>query len=70
MSLGFSPHSCANIIGFNSAEWFIAYMGAIAAGGIMAGIYTSNLPEVSGFVRTIVVQTITVRVISGICAVL
>eukprot|EP00904_Undaria_pinnatifida_P003114 jgi/Undpi1/12803/HiC_scaffold_7.g02470.m1 len=50
MSLGFSPHSCANIIGFNSAEWFIAYMGAIAAGGIMAGIYTSNLPEACQYI--------------------
>ena len=46
MSLGFAPHRSINIIGFNSAEWFIANMGAIAAGGIAAGIYTSNLPEV------------------------
>ena len=46
MSLGFAPHRCINIIGFNSTEWFIANVGAIAAGGIAAGIYTSNLPEV------------------------
>ena len=46
MSLGFAPHRCINIIGFNSAEWFIANMGVMAAGGIAAGIYTSNLPEV------------------------
>ena len=46
LSLGFGRHRCVNIIGFNSAEWFIANMGAIAAGGIAAGIYTSNLPEV------------------------
>lgn len=46
MSMGFMPHHCINIIGFNSPEWFIANMGVIAAGGILAGIYTSNLPEV------------------------
>ena len=46
MSVGFAPHRCINIIGFNSAEWFIANMGVMAAGGIAAGIYTSNLPEV------------------------
>lgn len=46
MSLGFQEKGCVNIIGFNSVEWFIANMGAIAAGGISAGIYASNLPEV------------------------
>ncbi|CAM9925915.1 unnamed protein product [Pylaiella littoralis] len=50
ISLDFSPHRCINIIGFNSAEWFIANMGAIAAGGIAAGIYTSNLPEACQYV--------------------
>lgn len=49
ISIGFAPHRCINIIGFNSVEWFIANIGAIAAGGIAAGIYTSNLPEVSVF---------------------
>ena len=52
ISLGFAPHRCINIIGFNAAEWFIANMGAIAAGGIAAGIYTSNLPEVTMFSKT------------------
>ena len=46
MSMGFGPHRCINIIGFNSPEWLIANMGAIAAGGTSAGIYTSNLPDV------------------------
>ncbi len=54
MSLGFAPHRSINIIGFNSAEWFIANMGAIAAGGIAAGIYTSNLPEVHTYPHSIV----------------
>ncbi len=34
------------IIGFNSPEWFIAELGAIMAGGLAAGIYTTNLPDV------------------------
>lgn len=34
-----------NIIGFNSPEWFIANCGAIVAGCISAGIYSTNLPE-------------------------
>ncbi|CAM9641963.1 unnamed protein product, partial [Sphacelaria rigidula] len=46
LSLGFAPHQCINILGFNSVEWFIANMGVMAAGGIGAGIYISNLPEV------------------------
>eukprot|EP00903_Cladosiphon_okamuranus_P010212 g9671.t1 len=50
MHLGFAPHRSINIIGFNSAEWFIANMGAIAAGGIPAGIYTSNLPEACAYI--------------------
>ncbi|CAB1117569.1 unnamed protein product [Ectocarpus sp. CCAP 1310/34] len=50
MSLGFAPHRSINIIGFNSTEWFIANMGAIAAGGIPAGIYTSNLPEACQYI--------------------
>ncbi|CAM9434747.1 unnamed protein product [Discosporangium mesarthrocarpum] len=50
MSLGFAPHRCTNIIGFNSKEWFIANMGAIAAGGIAAGIYTSNLPDACAYI--------------------
>uniref|UniRef100_A0A8C1Y7U3 Long-chain-fatty-acid--CoA ligase ACSBG1 n=1 Tax=Cyprinus carpio TaxID=7962 RepID=A0A8C1Y7U3_CYPCA len=37
-------HSVA-ILGFNSAEWFIAAVGAVFAGGIMAGIYTTNSPD-------------------------
>jgi hypothetical protein len=39
-----------NIIGFNSPEWFIANMGAIAAGGLAAGIYTTNNPEACKYI--------------------
>ncbi len=33
------------IIGFNSPEWFISDLAAIFAGGMAAGIYTTNNPE-------------------------
>src|SRR4029079_12447061 len=33
------------IIGANSPEWFLADIGAIAAGGIPAGIYATNTAE-------------------------
>lgn len=42
--IGFQPHDCVNIIGFNSPEWFVAQMGAILCGGKAAGVYTTNEP--------------------------
>ena len=39
-----------NIIGFNSPEWFMADIGCIMAGGVAAGIYTSNNPEACHYV--------------------
>mmetsp|Transcript_8763 Transcript_8763/g.11253 ORF Transcript_8763/g.11253 Transcript_8763/m.11253 type:complete len:663 (-) Transcript_8763:135-2123(-) len=50
LNVGFEPHDCINIIGFNSPEWFFANFGAIAAGGIAAGVYTTNLPEACYYV--------------------
>ena len=50
ISLGFKPHDCVNILGFNAPAWFIANIGAIAAGGVAAGIYTTNLPEACKYV--------------------
>jgi len=38
------------ILGFNSPEWFIADLGAIYAGGIVAGIYTTNGPEACQYI--------------------
>ncbi|NXG79459.1 ACBG2 ligase, partial [Baryphthengus martii] len=38
------------ILGFNSAEWFIADIGAILAGGLAAGIYTTNSPEACHYI--------------------
>ncbi|KAK3251540.1 hypothetical protein CYMTET_39129 [Cymbomonas tetramitiformis] len=48
--LGFQSHDCVNIIGFNSPEWHLANMGAIAAGGVAAGIYTTNLPDACKYI--------------------
>ena len=42
IALGFEPHDCVNVIGFNSPAWFMAQMGAILAGGKAAGVYTTN----------------------------
>jgi long-subunit acyl-CoA synthetase (AMP-forming) len=45
ISLGVKPGQHVTIIGFNCAEWFIADVGAIAAGAIPAGIYTTSSAE-------------------------
>jgi long-subunit acyl-CoA synthetase (AMP-forming) len=45
MSLGLEPGKGVAIIGYNSPEWFFADVGAIAAGGVPAGIYTTSSPE-------------------------
>jgi long-chain-fatty-acid--CoA ligase ACSBG len=50
IKLDFEPHQCVNIIGYNSPEWFMANNGAIAAGGIAAGIYTTNGPEACQYI--------------------
>ncbi|KAL5460257.1 hypothetical protein EMCRGX_G033688 [Ephydatia muelleri] len=50
LKLGLQPYSGVAILGFNSPEWMIASLGAIFAGGIAAGIYTTNSPEACQFV--------------------
>uniref|UniRef100_A0A8C1KNG0 Long-chain-fatty-acid--CoA ligase ACSBG1 n=1 Tax=Cyprinus carpio TaxID=7962 RepID=A0A8C1KNG0_CYPCA len=45
LKLGLERFHSVAILGFNSAEWFIAAVGAVFAGGIMAGIYTTNSPD-------------------------
>ncbi|KAG9404299.1 hypothetical protein AC1031_004512 [Aphanomyces cochlioides] len=42
LSLGFERFDAVSVIGFNSAEWIIADIGCIFAGGMAAGIYTTN----------------------------
>jgi long-chain-fatty-acid--CoA ligase ACSBG len=48
--VGLQPRQCISILGFNSPEWFIADLGAIAAGGIAAGIYTTNGPDACKYI--------------------
>ncbi len=45
VGLGVERGKGASIIGFNSPEWLIADVGAILAGAVPAGIYTTNTPE-------------------------
>ncbi|CAH0489217.1 unnamed protein product [Peronospora farinosa] len=50
LHVGLERHQAVNIIGFNSPEWAIADVGAIFAGGVAAGIYTTNNPKACEFV--------------------
>jgi long-chain-fatty-acid--CoA ligase ACSBG len=50
LKVGFARFDTINIIGFNAPEWFFANFGAIAAGGIPAGVYTTNNPEACAYV--------------------
>eukprot|EP00696_Hemimastix_kukwesjijk_P019251 gnl/Hemi2/8468_TR2929_c0_g1_i1.p1 gnl/Hemi2/8468_TR2929_c0_g1~~gnl/Hemi2/8468_TR2929_c0_g1_i1.p1 ORF type:complete len:656 (-),score=207.83 gnl/Hemi2/8468_TR2929_c0_g1_i1:111-2078(-) len=50
VSIGLRRFQGVSIIGFNSPEWFIANMGCILAGGIVAGIYTTNLAEAACYI--------------------
>ncbi|MGM0577495.1 MAG: AMP-dependent synthetase/ligase [Myxococcota bacterium] len=43
--LGVQPGSGVSIIGYNCPQWFVADLGAIHAGGVPAGIYTTNSAE-------------------------
>ncbi|KAI8121071.1 Very long-chain-fatty-acid--CoA ligase bubblegum [Lucilia cuprina] len=42
IKLGMSARSSVGVLAFNCAEWFYSAMGAIHAGGVIAGIYTTN----------------------------
>ncbi len=45
MKLGVAPGDGIVIIGKNCPEWLVADVGAIAAGAVPAGIYTTSTPE-------------------------
>ena len=45
MALGLKHQDGVAIIGDNCVQWFIADVAAIYAGGVPAGIYTTNSPE-------------------------
>ncbi|XP_008331216.1 long-chain-fatty-acid--CoA ligase ACSBG2-like isoform X2 [Cynoglossus semilaevis] len=50
LKLGLERYHGVCILGFNSAEWFMADIGAIYAGGFAVGIYTTNSPEACQYV--------------------
>lgn len=45
MSLGLKCGEAISIIGFNRPEWFISNLGAIYAGGVPTGLYTTSSAE-------------------------
>ncbi|XP_040898803.1 long-chain-fatty-acid--CoA ligase ACSBG2-like [Toxotes jaculatrix] len=50
LKLGLERYHGVGILGFNSPEWFISDIGCILAGGLAAGIYTTNSPEACQYV--------------------
>ena len=60
IKLGLERQHTVGIIGFNSPEWFIAQVGAIFAGGISCGIYTTNSPQVCKYIADISLANILV----------
>ncbi|KAG6956252.1 hypothetical protein JG687_00010710 [Phytophthora cactorum] len=50
LHVGLERYQGVSIIGFNSPEWAIADVGAIFAGGVAAGIYTTNNPKACEFI--------------------
>ncbi|CAO1302805.1 unnamed protein product [Diamesa serratosioi] len=42
IKLGLERHHTVAVLAFNSVEWFISELAAIHAGGILAGVYTTN----------------------------
>jgi len=44
IACGLKPWQAVSIVGFNAPEWILAFLGCIHAGGISAGIYTTNNP--------------------------
>lgn len=45
IKLGLEQRHTVSVLAFNSKEWFISDLAAIHAGGIIAGVYTTNSPE-------------------------
>ncbi|XP_072289099.1 long-chain-fatty-acid--CoA ligase ACSBG2-like [Eucyclogobius newberryi] len=50
LKLGLERFHGVGLLGFNTPEWFIANIGCIFAGGLAAGIYTTNSPEACQYV--------------------
>src|SRR4030066_349582 len=50
VSLGFKKGECVSIISENRPEWVYSDFGIMSAGGITAGVYTTNAAEQCGYI--------------------
>ena len=50
ISLGLQPMNGVGIMGNNCPEWFLCSIGAIFAGGLSCGIYTTNSPQTVSYI--------------------
>ncbi|HTJ82339.1 MAG TPA: long-chain fatty acid--CoA ligase [Polyangiaceae bacterium] len=50
LSLGFQKADTISILAFNRVEWVVSAMGAMAAGGAAAGIYTTSSASEAGYI--------------------
>lgn len=50
LAAGVQPHEGVAILGFNAPEWLYADLGAIFAGAIPAGIYTTSSGEQAAYI--------------------
>merc|ERR1712223_1333132 len=50
IKLGLKPHHSVAIIGFNAPEWHISAVASVVAGGLTAGIYTTNSIDATRYV--------------------
>merc|ERR1719318_1636077 len=50
IKLGLKPHHSVNILGFNAPEWHISAVASVIAGGLTAGIYTTNSIDATRYV--------------------
>ncbi len=52
ISLGVEPGTPVTILGFNRPEWLVFDVGAMAAGAVPAGIYTTSSPEEVAYIMS------------------
>merc|ERR1719228_115194 len=45
IELGLEPHRSVAVLGNNSPEWFSCAVGAVMAGGLVTGVYTTNTSD-------------------------
>lgn len=50
LHLGLESFQGIGILGFNAVQWFAADVGVTLAGGVAAGIYTTNKPEIVAYI--------------------